>query len=114
MFQCYLAAGDPAAYSLSCADTLGSATDILKSTKIDWVFLDDRLAPYKSAVETLPLLKPSIGDAKVVIISSSIEARHLQCSKAIGVYAVIDKFKIKSFLHDDLDKLGASISEYAA
>lgn len=97
MFRCYLGAGEGHEFELRNAINVEKAVSLLMEGIFDWVFLDDRFAPYKSVLETLPLLQPYLKRSKVIVISSSIEARHLQCAKDLGVHALIDKFQVKPF-----------------
>lgn len=114
MFRCYLGAGEGHEFELRNAINMEKAVSLLTEGIFDWVFLDDRFAPYKSVLETLPLLQPYLKRSKVIVISSSIEARHLQSTEDLGVHAVIDKFQVKPFLETDILPLSELSSTYAA
>lgn len=114
MFRCYLAVGKDHPFKLNNAVNIGKAVELLTDNTFDWVFLDDRFSPFKSALETLPLLRPYLKASNVIVISSSVEARHLQSAKKLGVYAVIDKFKVKSFLERDILPLSSAAAKDVA
>lgn len=102
MFKCHTAASPVKNIDLQGATTIEAAKRVLTESHVDWVFLDDRFTPHRSALETLPMLQSLLYATKVVVISSSIQARHLACAKTLGVFAVIDKFEVKSILQDGL------------
>ena len=114
MFDCYLASGQTVDYDLISTSTIEDAIDALAKHSFDFIFLDDRLAPHKSAIETLPMLREHIGAAKIVLISSSIEARHLQDPTALNVLAVMNKFDLKSALSTDMQNFSAARLKKAA
>lgn len=104
MFDCYLAAGQTVQYDLVSTADIDEAIDLLKAQSFDFIFLDDRFAPYKSALDTLPLLRKVVGAAKIVIISSSTDARHLKDPDDLNVLTIIDKFELRSVLSMNMER----------
>ena len=99
---------------LESALDIETAQEFLETDTFDYVFLDDRFAPYRSALETLPLLKPFFGTAKVVIVSSCVAAEHLQDPEALGVTAILDKSNVKDYVTETLKRHKREIADQQA
>lgn len=95
---CYITAGLTAPSLLNSALDIDTAKDALSSETYDYIFLDDRFTLFKSALETLPLLQPLSGTAKIVIISSCIYSQHLNSAEAHGVRAIMNKSHLRDYV----------------
>lgn len=81
-------------FEVHTADDLEEALGLLESHRYDYVFLDNRLTPYRSAVETLPKLLPLCPDSMVYVISASTDETFLRGVDAFPIAGVIDKFDL--------------------
>jgi len=104
ILNCYITAGMGGPVMLTSALNIETAKDALHSETYDYVFLDDRFTPFDSALETLPLLKPLSRNAKIVIVSSCIAAKHLQSAEALGVSAIINKSDVRAYVSETLSR----------
>lgn len=102
IFRKFLEGGVNSDAELTCLSNLGEAISILNEKSFDVVFLDDRLSPYSSLLETLPRLRPYTGDAKIFAISSSLDSPHLMDVRKTGVDGIYDKNDLKAVLSSDL------------
>lgn len=104
ILNCYITAGLTEPVLLSSALDLDTAKEALSSETYDYILLDDRFAPFKSALETLPLLKPICGKAKIIIISSCIHGQHLNSAEALGVTAIMNKSDLREYVTEALNR----------
>lgn len=105
IFRKFLGRGTNAGAELISSIQLDDAIAHLKATEFDFIFLDDRLSPYASLVETLPLIRPYISKAKIFAISSSLDSPHLKEAKYIGVDKIFDKSDLNAVLSSDLSDI---------
>jgi CheY-like chemotaxis protein len=98
IFRKLLESGQNSQTKLSCCSDINTATAFLKENSFDYIFLDDRLSPFTSLLETLPLIREYLQEAKTIAISSSLDSPHLTSAKEIGVDEIIDKNDLKAFL----------------
>lgn len=98
IFRKFLESGQNSPANLSCCSDINTATARLKENSFDYVFLDDRLSPFTSLLETLPLIQEYIQEAKIIAISSSLDSPHLTSAEKTGVARIIDKNDLKAFL----------------
>ncbi len=104
ILNCYITAGLKEPALLSSAFDFNTAKEALNSEAYDYIFLDDRFTPFKSALETLPFLKPLCGKAKIIIISSCIYGQHLNSAEALGVTAIINKSDLREYVTEALNR----------
>lgn len=104
ILNCYITADLTGPVFFSSALDLDTAKEALNSETYDYIFLDDRFTPFKSALETLPLLKPLCGKAKIIIISSCIYGQHLNSAEALGVTAIINKSDLRDYVTEALNR----------
>ena len=105
-FRKFLEGGVNSDAELTCLSNLDEAIDILNERAFDLVFLDDRLSPYSSLLETLPRIRPYIGGAKIFAISSSLDSPHLMDARKTGVDEIYDKNDLKAVLSSSLPAAG--------
>lgn len=83
--------------------TIEAAIEALKTKKYDYIFLDDRLKPHASALQTLPQIEGSINkNAKIYVISACTFSDHLQDHTKLGVDAIISKFDLSDEIRSGL------------
>lgn len=82
--------------------TIEEAVEALRHKKYDYIFLDDRLKPHASALQTLPQIQDNIKDAKIYVISACTYSDHLQDHEKLGVDAVISKFDLGDEIREGL------------
>ena len=102
LFRKFLSRGVNSEAELVCSSDLNEAVRILADRPFDCVFLDDRLPPYSSLLETLPQIRSHMGYAKVFAISSSLDSSHLRDRNVTGVDGIYDKNDLKSVLSRNL------------
>jgi CheY-like chemotaxis protein len=98
IFRKLLESGQNSQTKLSCCSDINTAIAFLKENSFDYIFLDDRLSPFTSLLETLPQIREYLQEAKTIAISSSLDSPHLTSAKEIGVDEIIDKNDLKAFL----------------
>jgi len=101
-FQKFLKGGVNADADLICLSNIDEAIDVLSEKAFDFVFLDDRLSPYSSLLETLPKIRPYLGDAKIFAISSSLASPHLMDARETGVDGIYNKDDLRAVLSSNL------------
>lgn len=101
----FLKKGDHPDVHLTSVETLDAAVAVLQDRRFDLVFLDDRCRPYSSCLETLPHIQSHLNGAKIAIVSSSIEATHLQSAEMLGVDRIIDKAELRGLLDQNIRAL---------
>lgn len=82
------------------AITIEDAVDYLeKESDYDLIFLDNRLHPFHSYQESVPLLTQKSPDAKVIIFSSDVDDETLRQIKEYGVADFVNKsiFSVSNF-----------------
>ncbi|WP_026942559.1 response regulator [Hellea balneolensis] len=104
ILNCYITAGIGGPVMLTSALDIDTAKAALGSETYDYIFLDDRFTPFKNALETLPLLKPLCGKAKIIIISSCISSQHLKSAEDLGVTAIMNKSDVRDYVSERLNR----------
>lgn len=102
IFRKFLENGQNSQTHLSCCSDLNTAIALLKEKSFDYIFLDDRLSPFTSLLETLPLIRDYLHEAKTIAISSSLDSPHLTSAENIGIDKILDKNDLKAFLAEPL------------
>ncbi len=96
LFDYYLKSKFGTAYEMQYADTIEKAAQILKTSDINAVFLDNRLCPHPNCLSTLPVISKWLRDVRLFVISASIDDPELRGIYRFGVERIIDKFDIKT------------------
>lgn len=102
IFRKFLENGQNSQTYLSCCSDINTAIALLKEKSFDYIFLDDRLSPFTSLLETLPLIRDYLQEAKTIAISSSLDSPHLTSAENIGIDKILDKNDLKAFLAEPL------------
>jgi len=90
LFKCYAMGSKD--FDLCCACSIEDALELIEEKNPAVIFLDNRLMPYKSFTETVPLLRRAGFAGKIIVISSDLSD---SVFKECGLYSVsgyIDKF----------------------
>lgn len=95
----HLAAGK---CQLHVATTLDEGVEKLSQMEFASVFLDNRLRPYADFRETLPAITEHSKDAKIYVISASINDECFKLAPKFPEITVIDKFVIREKLKEGL------------
>lgn len=79
------------------------AIQCLRRQPINLVLLDDRLSPFPSAHSPLRHLRPFLKSSHTVIISSALDAGHLQNPNKLGVSDIKHKSDIRHIFESGLE-----------
>jgi CheY-like chemotaxis protein len=89
LFECY--ATTMPDLTLQCVRNVEDALVVIGSKKPDVVILDNRLCPYTSYTQTMPLLRDYGFDGRIVVISSEVSNEMKRDPASNGVKAFVDK-----------------------
>ena len=92
LFKCY--ATNSKKIVLSCAASLEEAIDQISEKSPDVILLDSRLTPYNDFSESVPVLRRSGYDGKIVVISCDIHDQVFSDYRNYSVDGCIDKFHV--------------------
>lgn len=95
LVDCFLRQRFGAEYSYTCADTLETGLESLENGEFDAVLIDNRLGPYRSAMETVPAIFPRAGKAQLYVVSASTCDPVFREMDSLPIAAIIDKFDLK-------------------
>ena len=85
-------------FKLSYCRTVETAKQILSTTRIDIILLDDKLDRGMTSAETIPILKRAAFNVPVVIISKDVNSLHLKQVTKFRQNKVVDKFHFQDAL----------------
>jgi DNA-binding NtrC family response regulator len=89
LFQCYATMCDDMEFDFAL--NIEEALDLLRFDDPDIVFLDNRLHPYESYSETVPILRARGFKGKIVVISANVTGSMAVEFKSKTVAAMLDK-----------------------
>ncbi|WP_394688354.1 response regulator [Hoeflea sp.] len=97
LFECYVSLCTE--IELELAIDIDQALDLLDQEDPDIVFLDNRLHPFDSYSETVPMLRSRGFKGKIVVISANVSSSMATEFKSKSVAAMIDKsdFSLANF-----------------
>lgn len=78
-------------YALNYVTTFDAGVDVLKSQKMDVIFLDDNLGQGFDAKNNSRKLQTLSEGTPIIVISNFVDIDHLASSAFLNVYAVIEK-----------------------
>lgn len=97
LFRCYAMTSQ--SVELLHATSMDEAVDIIETLDPDIVFLDNQLLPYRNCGQTLPRIRDTGFEGKVVVISSDINSNLISMAKTHAVDGIADKcdFNLANF-----------------
>lgn len=90
LFKCYAMYAKEV--DVHFASSLSDALESIKRDKPKAVLLDNRLHPYESYLETVPILREAGFDGKIVVISADISGTVFAAHRAHSVECCVNKF----------------------
>lgn len=90
LFKCY--AMNAKDVDIHFASTIPDAIESIRRDKPAAVLLDNRLHPYSSYLETVPLLREAGFDGKIVVISADVSEKIFASHRAYSVDSCVNKF----------------------
>lgn len=102
LVDCFLRMRFGTNYSFTCADSLAAALERLDESAYDSVLIDNRLAPYQNAGETVPAIAERSGDATLYVVSASTAEPDFAGMSHLPIAAIIDKFDLKQRIAEGL------------
>ncbi|WP_018690291.1 response regulator [Ahrensia kielensis] len=94
LFHAYIDLLSPGAYELYFAETLEESVEMFSQRDYSAVFLDNRLRPFADFRETLPTIEQYVGDARLYVISASINDDCFEFASRFPDVTFLDKFHI--------------------
>lgn len=81
-------------FQLEYAQSIEAGLELLKKRTFDIILLDDRISPTMDATHSVPLIRQEVGVTPMILISSSLDAAHLNSKEILDVYDIIDKYNL--------------------
>jgi CheY-like chemotaxis protein len=96
------------------AYNLGEALCRLRSQSFDVIFLDNRLRPHHSYMQTIGAIRALSKECAIYLISAARESEKLGDFRAHGIADAIDKFELRQAISDGLLQTASRLVEQQA
>lgn len=90
LFRCYAFASDE--IELTHATSIEEATDKIRKSLPDIIFLDNRVYPHNDFRDTIPLIRQAGFDGNIVLISSDVDQPVFKLAGKFSVHSCVNKF----------------------
>ena len=105
LFRCYAFALDE--IKLRHATSMQEATEKIKDSQPDIIFLDNRVYPHNDFRETIPLIRQAGFEGNIVLISSDVDQPVFKLADKFSVHSCVNKFDFT--IQNFQEKLGELI-----